>query len=270
MLALALLAALAEVPPVQVAAPDLSVVNLDKDRGTLFTEHLAQQLTALGLTVVTSKQMSALLGQERQRQLMGCDVSTSCMAELASAMGSDAVLVGTVAKLDGTYQLNVSLVAAKDAKPVTVLSSRESSEVGVLDALTREAPRLAQEAVARLRPGHSLTLAKKGVRPLAWIPAVAGALLAASGGVMLTVAASDSDRLRGVGVHAGETLTLAEARALATDGQNAQSLGVALVGAGAVALLAAGGMALFGADTPAAITLAPAPGGFGVALGGTF
>lgn len=98
MLALVGVALLAQSPvaPPQVAAPELTVIGIDANRAALFTEHLAQQLTALGFTVVSAKQMGSLLGQERQKQLLGCsEESASCMAELAAALGSDAIVTGS-------------------------------------------------------------------------------------------------------------------------------------------------------------------------------
>src|SRR5690242_11003681 len=90
----------AQVAAPHIAAPDLTVVGLELNRGALYTEHFAQQLTALGFSVVTQKQIASLLGQERQKQLLGCATqSDSCIAELASALGSDAIITGSVAKL---------------------------------------------------------------------------------------------------------------------------------------------------------------------------
>ncbi len=253
---------LAEVPPVQLAAPDLNVVGLPADRGAFFAEHLAQQLNALGFSVVTSRQMGSVLGLERQKQLMGCaQGSESCFAELASALGTDAVIVGSIARLEGGWQVNIAIVSSKDGKSVAVLSSGAPSEAAVLDLMAREAPRMAEEAFPRLRPGHSFTAPMPGPRRYSWIPAAAGAALLACAVGLAWSAWTDSDRLRGTGVYASTTFGLAEAQAIAASGQARQTLGFLLGGVGAAALVTAGSLALFGGDRPAIIVFVPHAGG---------
>lgn len=262
---------LAQVSPVQVAAPDLSVVNLDPNRGALFAEHLAQQLTSLGFSVTTAKQIGSLLGQERQRQLMGCsDASTSCMAELAAALGSDAVVTGSVAKLESSYQVNVALISARDGKPVSVMSAREATEEGVLDALTREAPRLATESYRKLRPGHTLTPPLPGLRRLWWAPAAGAVVFVGIGAGLFASAWADDDRLRGVG-SSPMRLSLADARATVAAGELKQTFAVVSLAAAGLAALASLAFLVFGNDRPAMIAVAPlAAGGVLVGLSGSF
>lgn len=62
------------------------------------SEVLATHLREHGLKVMTGRDIGAVLGLERQKQLLGCmDDSTSCSAELAGALGVGALVVGTVA-----------------------------------------------------------------------------------------------------------------------------------------------------------------------------
>ena len=60
--------------------------------------------------VVSSKDIGAMLGIERQRQLMGCSEDTSCMAELANALGTDYVMVASVGKVGDTYLVSAKLI----------------------------------------------------------------------------------------------------------------------------------------------------------------
>jgi hypothetical protein len=255
----------------QVAAPDLTVINLESNRAAFLTEHFAQQLAQAGLNVVTAKQIATLLGQERQRTLLGCgENNESCMTELANALGSDAVLTGSVAKIGATYQVNLSVVSARDGKALSVLSTQESSEEAVLDAMVREGPRVAQEVFGKLRPGHSLVPGSKGPRRLAWIPAVGGALVAGAGVALLVVAWGMDDQLRGVGVYAGSHFSADKASQLASSGQALQSGGVVLISVGAAALVTAAGLLAFGADQPVRVALFPTPQGGALAFTGVF
>src|SRR5689334_3557653 len=103
------------VKPVKLAAPGLTGLNTSEEEVAFYTEHLASQLTLRGLQVTTAKQISTLLGLEKQRELMGCkDAASSCMAELASALGVEGLVTGSVGKFETSYRINVSVVATSD------------------------------------------------------------------------------------------------------------------------------------------------------------
>jgi len=87
-------------PQLKIASPGLTGVRVTDKEATFFSEHLAQQLAAAGAKVSSDREISALLGLERKRQLLGCSESSSqCVTELAGALGVDALVVGDVAKL---------------------------------------------------------------------------------------------------------------------------------------------------------------------------
>src|SRR3954463_10026478 len=91
--------------PIKLAAPQLSVLNMDARAGTFFNEHVADELTAQGFRVTTAKEIEELVGLERRRQLVGCDESSACLSELANALGVDAIVTGEIGRFGGTYQL---------------------------------------------------------------------------------------------------------------------------------------------------------------------
>src|SRR4051812_14698011 len=97
---------------VKLASPGLSYVNVDDKLGDFFNEYFAQQLVLQGgIRVTTKNEISSLLGFERQRQLLGCsDQSSSCLAELAGALGVDGIITGSIAKLSSGYAGNIKIV----------------------------------------------------------------------------------------------------------------------------------------------------------------
>lgn len=254
--------------PVKVAAPDLQVINLDASRGSLFANHFAQQLIVLGLQVVSAQQISAVLGQERQKSMLGCaEGQGSCVAELAAALGSDAIVTGSIAQLSsGSLRVSITIVAGSDARPLSVLSSSASSEDGVFEVLSAEAPRMAQEVLAKLRPGTSLVLPTRGVRRSAWAPAVVGVAAGAIGFALLASAWADSDQLR----TGTQPLTLMQARTIAQSGSARQTAGGVLISIGAAGLVSAALMFALGADTPAQLIGFVGPDAVGLALVGRF
>src|SRR4051812_9527469 len=98
-LSVAILAAAPAAP--KIAMPGLHLVDIPAERGSLYTETLATELIARGVRVVTEQEISALLGLERQREILGC-AEGSCLIELGNALGVDGVLLGHVAKI-GTH-----------------------------------------------------------------------------------------------------------------------------------------------------------------------
>jgi hypothetical protein len=147
-------AVLAATAPVKVASPGLSGVGVSQELLTFVTEHLSQQLTFEGLEVFPPANIAAVLGLERQKELLGCG-DASCMAELASALGVDAILVGNLAKLGEVYQLDARLVSATDGKVVALFSKRVQTDTQLLDAMHEAAVLMAPQLATKL--GRTIT-----------------------------------------------------------------------------------------------------------------
>jgi hypothetical protein len=100
-----------------------------------------------GLTVVTEGDVAAVLGLERQKALMGCNESSSCLTEIAGALGVDRIVHGSVGRVGASLLVNLSSLDAKTARPVTSVSERlkGASEEAFLDALPRVASQLLSE-----------------------------------------------------------------------------------------------------------------------------
>lgn len=143
------MAAVLSATPIKVAAPGLSGVNASAELLTFVNDHLSQELTLEGVEVTTPAQIAAVVGIERQKQLLGCGES-QCAAELANALGVDAILLGAVAKLGTVIQLDTKLIGASDGKVVTLFSKRLDSEAQLLDAMSEAARALAPALAKKL------------------------------------------------------------------------------------------------------------------------
>lgn len=143
--------------PVKLAAPGLTYVGVDEKSGVFFLDFLAQQLRGHGLEVTTQSQIAAVLGLERQKQLLGCtEESSSCLAELAGALGVDGVLSGSLARTGrGTYVINLNVVGATDGTNLASGSTRVGSDDELLDWLTTAAREMAPLIVSRVRKGST-------------------------------------------------------------------------------------------------------------------
>jgi hypothetical protein len=138
-------------PQLKIASPGLTGVRISDQEATFFSEHLAQQLAVAGAKVTSDREISALLGLERKRQLLGCsEGSTQCVAELAGALGVDALVLGDVAKLQSRYQVNVKLLAVATGALLAAESERADTDEQLVDALTAIAGRLAKRGAEKL------------------------------------------------------------------------------------------------------------------------
>src|SRR4051812_14986683 len=111
----AVLLTAAPAPSVKLAATGFKSINLPDQQGTFFSDYFAEQLgRATGYPVTTATEVSGLLGLERQKQLLGCgDDSNSCAAELLGALGADAIVTGSAAKVGESFAITLKVSATR-------------------------------------------------------------------------------------------------------------------------------------------------------------
>ena len=254
MLHLLLWATLGASPDVNLAVMPFTTVDVSEGKGALTSEHLATQLIAQGLRVSTPRDISTVLGLERQKQLLGCG-DDSCISEIAGALGVTDVVNGEIARVDDGYRLLVKVISAANGRPrfarsVALKSERdvfETLDVWALIIAGREAPR-----------PEGRTLAP--VVPLA----LGGAAVATGAGFLISAAVSwGSLQQRG-----GMALSLSDAQVARTNGERDQLIGFGLVGGGAAALII--GAVWFAMTMPKEPVVWLTPTFDGVAFGGTW
>jgi hypothetical protein len=213
--------------------------------------------------------MAAILGLERQKQLLGCtDASSSCMAELASALGVDAILAGELAKLGSTYQLDLKVLSAKDGARLAGWSENLKDETLFIGALHRAAEAIADAVpttAAVSRPPERPTAVELSApapepqnRPLrarAWIPAVAGGICLLGGGISYGLGKSDYNNLK-----TGQQITPQSWADTQSRGPVLESGGVFAMVVGAAGLATAAAF-YFWPPSASAPSLAVGPGG---------
>lgn len=253
MLQLVLWASLAASPEVNLAVMPFTTVDVSEGKGALVSEHLATQLIAQGLRVSTPRDISAVLGLERQKQLLGCG-DTSCVAEIAGALGVTDLVNGEIARVDDGYRLLVKVISAANGRPRFARSVALKSEREVFETLDAWAMIIA----GREAPTTSRTLAP--VVPMA----VGGAAVAVGAGFLISSAVSwGALKQRG-----GMALSLSDAEIARANGARDQEIGFSLVGGGAAALII--GAVWFALTTPREPVVWLTPTFDGVAFGGTW
>ncbi len=253
--ALVALTLAAPAAPTRLAMPEWSTVAVDRGLANFYADGLARALRAHGLEVVTTADMAAVLGLERQKQLLSCSEGSSCMAELGNALGCGGLVVVSLARLDRVLTAHVRVLSPADGKTLAEASAESDSEKDFQARLDRAAGDLADQ----LRPPEA-----RSVRAKAWVPLVAGAALAAAGGAAYWQATTRLDaldaHLREVKVVDGTATTLAgEGKALEAVGMTGLALGAAGLVTGAL-------MYALGAPPPAQLSAVVTPHGAAVAL----
>jgi TolB-like protein len=230
------------------AEPDakMRVLVLDLEVGNA-DEHVVQALTRAvvdaisqraELQVFAAEDLRQIVELEAEKAALGCDTS-SCLAEVAGAMGARFVVFGGVTRVEDDLVLSLTVFDAEEAKPVNRKSYTHSSASRQL----RYAPVLVDELlaplgfapIAEVAPDEEPASEGGGLGPvLLWSGVGVGALGAVGAAV-------------GLGVASWATLTLSDRTGSSTDKTTALSLGAPMLIVGGVgALVAVGGGALAG------------------------
>lgn len=143
--ALALLTLLSAAPTQPtVASTDWASSGLDAALASTLESRFLDLLSTGGIKVTSSKDVAAFLGLERQKQLLGCS-ATSCTAELAGALGVDAILFASVVRAGSGYTVSLRVTSATNAQSIASMSGRAPTVDALQDWLDAAATKLARQ-----------------------------------------------------------------------------------------------------------------------------
>lgn len=238
--------------PVKIAVSGFGVNSEDTARAGVWVERFAEVMRRdRRVEVTTASDIAQLLGVERQKQLMGCDSNTeSCMAELASALGADGTLVGSITHTGDSYLAVVKVIRQKNGSVWWSASGRMTGEPALLDWLDQQA----QEVTRTLFPPAPLP-----VGPL--VVGGAGVVALGVGATMLVLSNT-------VSLEAVRNAKLNELSAAIETGRTQGTVGAVLLGGGGAALATAIIWAAVRTEPAAMVSLAPIPGGMAATVGG--
>ena len=192
---LVLLLLAVEPAPVRLAAPAFSGAEADTARAAAWLDSFAQQLRRYDVTVVTEREMTAVLGPERQRELLAC--AETCTAELVGALDGDGLLLGSVATVEGTRFFNARVLSAAGAE-LAAASEAAASEAAAPQALAELAAAVASQLRGHFGAERFVAAPPDAVlkRRHALVPATLALALGMAGGIGLGVAAKTHGELR--------------------------------------------------------------------------
>jgi TolB-like protein len=123
--------------------------DVDADTVRLLSEALAGELRKRpGLQVLAQSDISALLGLEKTKEMLGC-TDAGCIAEVGGALGVDRIVHGSIGRVGSSLLVNISSLDAKKGAHAASVSERlkGSTDEGFLDAL----PRIVDDLLAEAR-----------------------------------------------------------------------------------------------------------------------
>jgi hypothetical protein len=257
------------VAPIQVVVLQPREIG-GAEQGALVAEEIARALPSSAFKVTTFAQLQAVIGLERQKQLLGCgEDSNSCLAELANALGADVVVASTLAKTSDGLRCNVSFLSGGNGNALERVNVESTSDGQLYSRLNVEVSEAAARLFAGLRPGAKLEPGRPGVRRYAWAPAAAAVALGGAAAAMFVVSGNTARTLQS---RQGLLESTSSAYALASSGRTTETLAWVFAGTGAVALAAASLMFTVGAPTEPKVVLVPMAGvsSGGVMISGVF
>lgn len=220
--------------PTKVSMGAFKHVGYAQSVGDIYVEQFASMLGARGLKVTTPHDVEQMLGVERQKLLLGCDEAGSeCAAELAGALGADAIATGSIAKTSEGYLVSLRFLSPRRAAPIAAAAGSVATEPLLLEWLNTQAKVLSpqlEDAVQALRAeaeGHGSTW---GGRAGPLTCAILGGLAVAGGSVSFGLSLNDQEIIK------KSPTPLAETEAISR-GQLRQDAGVGLMVAGGVGVI---------------------------------
>ncbi len=246
--------------PVGIAVTPLQLIGMPAEMGGYAEDRLANRLGERGYKVTTPADIIAMLGLERQRQLLGgCSDDSGCTAEIGAALGVPLMVTGRVTKIDERFDLVLRVIRQRDGLVV-------ASETRSLEGIKRLGELM--EAA-----GDSLAKQLEPKTPFAWrlwVPLLAGAAVAGVGGTFWGMAETRHSALTRSKLDENVVQGLSDIDALFNRLQLQRVLG--MVGAGVGVALIAGGIVwnALVPSVPVSVVVAPGPHGATFALGGTF
>ena len=108
------------------------------------SEIMIAEIDMLGKYEVISKsEIKAMIGFEQEKQLLGCQDDTSCLAEIGGALGVDRLITGTVGKIGKNIIVSIKYINTKTVKvEARVYENFKGDETLLVDTIKRLIPRL--------------------------------------------------------------------------------------------------------------------------------
>lgn len=245
--------------PIGIAVTPLQATQMPPEMAGYAEDRLANRLGERGFKVTTSADIQALLGLERQRQLLGCS-EDACSGEIGAALGVPLLVVGRVSKIEERFDLDVRVIRQRDG----VVVARDSRGIEGVKRLAELMEAAADSLAKQLEP-------KTPFAWRLWVPLSLGVVAAGIGGVFWVLAERDYFSWTTPGYAVPRTLVgIAEFDAELKRLNTQRLIGISTVGLGGALLVTGLLWNALAPSVPVSVVAAPTPGGAAVSVGGRF
>lgn len=131
--------------------------------------------------VLATSDVREVITLEAERQAIGCESDSSCLAEVAGAMGARFVVFGQLGKLETLYVLTLNLFDSEAATAAARVVTKGSSLEEVAEGVDGAVARLVMQALERTKSDAKLKVLVLDLKPASGsLPAASDAPSAAS------------------------------------------------------------------------------------------
>lgn len=133
----------------RIAVMDVrNVQGVAEGTAAILTDIVASDVARAGNDVISRSDIAAMLGFEKQKQVLGCAEETSCLAEIGGALGVDFMLTGQVGQIGTQYRISLLLVDSRKARVAARAAEFCEKNEDALVRAAQSAVRQLLEAVA--------------------------------------------------------------------------------------------------------------------------
>lgn len=140
----------------RIAVYDLELEGVTRNVGAVVTESVLQEVRKLqGASAIGMNEIRDMLAHEATKQLAGCsEDSSSCLADLAGALGVDDLVTGKLARIDNSNVLTLRRIDQKRAEVAGVVNKHLQAGSGQ-EFLAAVGPSIQELYPSReLKPGY--------------------------------------------------------------------------------------------------------------------
>jgi hypothetical protein len=117
---------------VRIAVTDLELGGVDERAGRIVSDTLVAEMRKLQrASVISFDEVRAMLDLEAEKASMGCDEESSCLAEIADALGADALIVGSVSKVGDEVLVALKRIDQAEARAAQTVTERLPADAPV-------------------------------------------------------------------------------------------------------------------------------------------
>ena len=137
------------------------LAGVDKGKAQAVSAYLLDALQGRGVyQVLSPDDVKALLGFQAQKQLLGCNDDSACLAQIAGSLGARRLLDGTLARIGSSVLVSINLLDTEKAEAV-IRVSRRVKNATTLEPVLDVIPGLVDQLVA----GNPAVTGQAGTAP---------------------------------------------------------------------------------------------------------